>query len=109
LTVLASRVPFVGYTGLLDVNVTSCTQSGVCNTTIGPWGNRQVQGGSIRINLAADFAPSYFRARYKPRGNNWDWSNEIQINVGMTQGLENAQNYWLIPSTQIEYTLAKKE
>jgi len=109
LTVLASRVPFVGYTGLLDVNVTSCTQSGVCNTTIGPWGNRQVQGGSIRINLAADFAPSYFRARYKPRGNNWDWSNEIQINVGMTQRLENAQNYWLIPSTQIEYTLAKKE
>ena len=104
LTVLASRVPFVGYTGLLDVNVTSCTQSDVCNTTAGPWGNRHVQGGSIRIDIAANFAPSRFRAKFKPRGSTWDWSNEIQINVGMTQGLENAQNYWLIPSTPIEYT-----
>jgi len=104
LTVLSSRVPFVGYTGLLDVNVTSCTQAGVCNTTTSPWGNYQVQGGSLRLDIATDFAPSYFRARFKPRGSSWDWSNEIQINVGMTQGLENTQDYWLLPSSPVEYT-----
>ena len=104
LSVFSSLVPFVGYTGLLDVNVTSCTQSGACNTTTGAWGSYQVQGGSIRLDIATDYAPSYFRARFKPRGSSWDWSNEIQINVGMTQSLENAQEYWLLPSTPVEYT-----
>jgi hypothetical protein len=104
LTVLSSRVPFTGYTGLLDVNVTNCAESGTCNTTTGPWGNYQVQGGSIRIDIATNYAPSYFRARFKPRNSAWDWSNEIQIDISMTQGLENAQNYWLLPSTPVEYT-----
>lgn len=103
LTVLASRVPFSGYTGLLDVSVNSCNQSGSCSTTTGPWGSYQVQGGSIRLDIPSSYAPSYFRARFKPRNSTWDWSNEIQINIGMTKGLENAQDYWLISSASTEF------
>ena len=104
LTVLSSRVPFVGYTGLLDVTVTSCNQSGYCNTTTGPWGNHSVQNGSVGLNISADYAPSRFRARFKPRNSTWDWSNEIQVDVGMTQDLENSQDYWLLSSAPAEFT-----
>jgi len=105
LTVLSSRIPFAGYSGLLDVNVTSCDQSGNCNTTVGPWGNYEVKNGSIRIDIPANFAPSRFRARFRPRGSNWDWSNEIQVNVGTTQDLENSQEYWLLTSPPTKFTV----
>jgi len=105
LIVLSSRVPFVGYTGLLDVTVTSCNQSDYCNTTTGPWGNYSVQNGFLRVNIASNFSPGRFRARFKPRDSDWDWSNEIQINVGMTQDLENSQDYWLLSSPPAEFTV----
>ncbi len=98
----STKKPFSSNTGLLDVNVTSCYQSD-CKTTSGHWGNYSVQNGSVRLNIATSYTPGRFRARFKPRDSDWDWSNEVQIDVGTTQDLENSQDYWLFPTRPTEF------
>lgn len=103
LYVLSSKSPFAGYTGLLDVKVTSCPASNPteCTTTTGPWGDYYVENGSVLIDLPPDFQPGIFKAKYKPRDSSWEWSNEIQVNVGTTFGLEDTKNYWIMPTNTV--------
>ena len=103
LYVLSSKSPLAGYTGLLDVKVTNCSADNptVCTTTTGPWGDYYVENGSVLIDLSPDFQPAIFKARYRPRDSSWGWSNEIQVNVGTTYGLEDMRNYWVMPNEAV--------
>jgi hypothetical protein len=105
LYVIQDKTTITGYTGYLDVKATYCRDVANCQaTTIGPWGNYYVNNGTITINLASNFTPGIYKAQFKPHNSNWDWSNEIQINVGTTSGLEDAANYWIMSTDSYYFT-----
>jgi len=102
--VFTNETKQVGYTGFLDVKVTACDVSvspPACSTKIEPWGNYQIKNGIGLISLPSDMKPSTFRAQFRPRGSNWQWSNEVEMSVDTTYGLEDTKNYWLMPEVAL--------
>lgn len=104
LYIIQNKTTITGYTGYLDVKATYCSDAVNCQaTTIGPWGSYFVNGGSLVISLPSNFTTGIYKAQFKPRDSSWDWSNEIQINVGTTSGLEDAASYWTMPTNESYY------
>lgn len=71
------------YSGMLDALAVVCnryspTQCTSAQQAIG-WG--ATSGGSITINLGANFPPGIYKANFRPSGSNWAWSNQIVVTV----------------------------
>lgn len=90
------------YSGYLEVLVTACDSYGQnCKTSQGIWKNFDGTpiyiSGAFKVNIPYTQGANTFKARYRPSPNpyNFDWSNEVQVNISTTYGLENMRDYWV--------------
>lgn len=91
------------YTGPLDYQLTLCTgpKFDMCTSSTGRWLN--MSNGLTVANLSTDIVRGVYKARFRPSSSSVGWSNEIQVNVGTTVGLENMRDYWLMPQTEATF------
>ncbi len=92
------------YNGLLDYELTFCPAASPtnCSVSTGKWGPTVTNGGAT-VTVPSNISLGVWKTRFKPASSTWDYSNQIQINVGTTYGLEDSTQYWVMPTTSVTY------